>query len=124
MSEAGYSDYYAEDLSRRVNAQTKGIVDPDGEQADAAEESYKAKQPQADDGEPQPASRAPKTGQAAGQGGPANEEDETAQRLLEVKEQPAEGRKSGELDGEIPHARSTSRSILKVPRAASSSESP
>ena len=38
MSAEGYSDYYAEDLSRRVNAQTRGIFDPEGEHSDVAED--------------------------------------------------------------------------------------
>ena len=38
MSAEGYSDYYAEDLSRRVNAQTRGIFDPEGEGGDVGED--------------------------------------------------------------------------------------
>ena len=60
MSAEGYSDYYAEDLSRRVNAQTKGIFDSEEEHADGAEENTRTAKPSVDDGERQPAARTQK----------------------------------------------------------------
>ena len=121
MSEAGYSDYYAEDLSRRVDAQTRGIVDPDGEHPACAEQIASTKQPRVGGEEPEPASRAHKTGLPVDQSSPTSEGEGAARQPKGATEQPAEERKRAEPAGEVQRARSTSRSILKAPKTKASS---
>ena len=123
MSAEGYSDYYAEDLSRRVNVQTRGIFDPEGEDSDVAEDNATSKRPPMGDSKNQGATRTRKPAQPAEPPSPKREGEKAVRLPMERMEPPAEERKKAEPEGGIGQAASTSRSILKVPKAAPSSES-